>query len=65
MESIFGVLFILIGIWQLFISIKYLNVLKKVGNKTTSGFSPLAIYFSLFIGVVFLVIGISAVFHLI
>lgn len=59
-DTIAAILFLVIGIWQIFITIFYYKNLKKNANKGTSQFAPLAMWSSLVIGVILTVIGLSA-----
>jgi len=59
-DIIAAILFLIIGIWQIFITFVYFKDLKKNANKSTSPFAPLAMWSSLVIGVILTVLGISA-----
>ncbi|MQS76424.1 hypothetical protein [Companilactobacillus halodurans] len=52
-------LFIIVGAWQLFVTVGYLKELKKNGNKKTSPFALMAFWSSLVIGVTLVILGIS------
>ncbi|MFT8411028.1 MAG: hypothetical protein ABF743_00500 [Schleiferilactobacillus perolens] len=55
-----GVVFIALGVLQLFLARRYFRSIKKYGNKNTSPFSLLGVYFSYFIGVVFILAALNA-----
>jgi len=59
-DIIAAILFLVIGIWQIFITTVYFKSLKKNANKSTSQFAPLAMWSSLVIGVTLTVLGFSA-----
>ncbi|AUI71291.1 hypothetical protein COSHB9_12980 [Companilactobacillus alimentarius] len=61
-DIVVAILFIIIGIWQIFISVKYFKYLKQNANKDTSRFVLLAVWSSFIIGLFLFVIGISAFF---
>ncbi|AYE37355.1 hypothetical protein D1B17_01240 [Companilactobacillus zhachilii] len=59
-DIIAAILFLVIGIWQIFITIVYVKNLKKNANKSTSPFAPIAMWSSIVVGVALTVLGISA-----
>lgn len=59
-DIIAAILFLVIGIWQIFITIVYVKNLKKNANKSTSSFAPIAMWSSIVVGVALTVLGISA-----
>ncbi|KRK52426.1 hypothetical protein FC97_GL000228 [Companilactobacillus kimchii DSM 13961 = JCM 10707] len=63
MKNIFSTLFIIIGIWQFFVTINYFKTLKKSGGKSTSAFSPMAIWFSFILAITFIILGLSSLFN--
>ncbi|WP_334340846.1 hypothetical protein [Companilactobacillus sp. HBUAS56275] len=63
MKYILGTLFIIIGIWQMFATTKYFKEIKTNGNKTTSPFSLIALWFSLVLSIIFIFIGLAAFFN--
>jgi len=61
-ETIFGILAVLLGIYQIFNSYKYIKTIQKVGNKTTSYFVGYAVWYSFFFGLLILILGIALIF---
>ncbi|MCT3053640.1 MULTISPECIES: hypothetical protein [Lactobacillaceae] len=59
-DIIAAILFLVIGIWQIFVTIVYFRNLKKHANKDTSPFAPVAMWSSLVVGVTLTVLGLSA-----
>jgi len=57
-----AILFLIIGVWQIYITIVYFKNLKKSANKDTSPFVLAAMWSSLVVGVILTVLGISAFF---
>jgi len=57
-----AILFLIIGVWQIYITIVYFKNLKKNANKNTSSFVLAAMWSSLVVGVILTVLGISAFF---
>ena len=64
MSNIFGIVFMLIGLWQMYATVKYFKTLKVNAGKSTSAFSPMAIYFSFALSLIFFFLGLAAVFNL-
>lgn len=61
-ERIVGVLFVLLGIWQMYVSKRYGHQVTHHGNAATSSFSLLALADSFYLGVMFVGIGIATFF---
>lgn len=59
-DIIAAILFLVIGIWQICITILYFKNLKKSANKDTSPFAPLAMWSSIVVGVTLTVLGLTA-----
>lgn len=63
--TVIGVIFIIIGFYQLYAVIGYFKFLKKHGNSSTSPFSLFGLWTSLMFSLLTIGIGFGAVFHLI
>ncbi|GEO79607.1 hypothetical protein [Companilactobacillus mindensis] len=61
-EILIGVLAVLFGIYQMVNSYKYVKVIQHHGNKTTSSFSALTVWYSFAFGLGMLILGILAMF---
>jgi len=55
---VFGIAAFIFGIYQMYNSIKYVKVIQHHGNKTTSSFSALTVWYSLVFGLIFIVGGV-------
>ncbi|MFC6176815.1 hypothetical protein ACFQAV_08170 [Companilactobacillus huachuanensis] len=55
---VFGILAVSFGMYQMFNSIKYVKVIQHNGNKTTSNFSALTVWYSLLFGLFFIIGGV-------
>ncbi|AYE39381.1 hypothetical protein [Companilactobacillus zhachilii] len=55
---ILGLVAIVFGIYQAINSVKYVKILQQHGNKTTSNFSAIAVWYSLIFGIGFLIVGV-------
>ena len=55
---VFGILAIAFGMYQMFNSIKYGKVIQHHGNKTTSSFSALTVWYSVLFGAFFIIGGV-------
>lgn len=55
---VFGILAIAFGMYQMFNSIKYVKVIQHHGNKTTSSFSALTVWYSVLFGAFFIIGGV-------
>lgn len=64
MSNILSIVFILIGIWQMYATVSYFKTLKVAASKSTSAFAPMAVYFSFTLSLFFILIGLAAVFNL-
>ncbi|MGL9746873.1 hypothetical protein [Enterococcus sp. DIV0170] len=64
MNYLFGVIFLLLSIWQLVMTKRSFSSLKKNGNENTSPFILLGLWFSFIIGIVFLLAAGYCVFRL-
>lgn len=64
LNYIVGLVAIIFGVYQASNSVKYVKLLQKKGNKTTSNFSAIAVWYSLAFGIGFLVWGICLFFVL-
>lgn len=64
-QYIVGVLAVLFGIYQMVNSYKYVKVVQHAGNKTTSSFSALTVWYSLSFGFIVLVLGLCLIFNFI
>lgn len=62
MSLLIGLGAIGIGLWQISAAYKSFNGYKKSGTKNTSPFMLYAIWFGAFIGIIFLLLGIRALF---
>lgn len=62
-ESIVGVVCILLSMFQFYATYKNFTEVKNNGNKNTSYFIGFSIWYSLFFGIILLGVGISLVFH--
>lgn len=62
LNYILGILAVLFGIYQTVNSYKYVKVIQHYGNKTTSSFSAVAVWYSAAFGLAFLVAGIYLLF---
>lgn len=58
-ERLFGVLFILLGVWQVYASKRYGHQVTKHGDTATSPFSLLALGNSFYLGVIFAGMGVA------
>lgn len=58
MQYLLGSVFLLVSIWQLFMTKGYYQDLKKNGNKNTSPFAMLSLFFSLAFSIILFVIGV-------
>lgn len=61
MLKLFGVVLVMLGLWQVYASKTYFQSLKKDGNQSTSAFSPIAIYSGFIFGLMFIMIGIKLI----
>lgn len=57
-----GILAILFGIYQMINSYKYVKVLQHHGNKTTSNFSAITVWYSFAFGLGIFILGIAVFF---
>jgi len=57
-----GILAVLFGVYQIVNSYKYVRVIQHHGNKTTSSFSAVAVWYSALFGLFFLIFGICLFF---
>ncbi|ASN61979.1 hypothetical protein [Latilactobacillus curvatus] len=57
---IIGILMLIIGVFQLSMTIKTFKTLKVEANHSTSVFMPMALWSGALMGIVFLVVGIGA-----
>jgi hypothetical protein len=64
MNYLFGVIFLLLSIWQLAMTKRSFSSLRKDGNENTSPFILLGLWFSFIIGIVFLLAAGYCVFRL-
>lgn len=62
-ENIVGVLAVLFGIYQMVNSFKYVRVIQHNGNKTTSSFSALTVWYSLAFGLFAVILGLCMIFN--
>ena len=62
MKLIFGILFLLLGLWQLVMFKRAFSHLKHQGDKTTSPFIMLSLWSGLLFAIVFLGISFSCFF---
>ncbi|GEO64734.1 hypothetical protein LNA01_19170 [Companilactobacillus nantensis] len=62
LNYILGLAAIIFGVYQAYNSVKYVKILQHNGNKTTSNFSAIAVWYSLAFGIGFLVLGICLFF---
>lgn len=60
---IFGIIFVLVGIWQLAITWRTFTKLKTEGSKETSPFIMLSLSNSLLFAVVFFTVGVGSFFY--
>lgn len=58
-KYIVGIVVILLGIYQLFNSRKYVHEIQKDGNKTTSHFVGYAVWSSFVVGILIIGMGMS------
>ncbi|MFD1392491.1 hypothetical protein ACFQ3L_02665 [Lacticaseibacillus jixianensis] len=61
-ERVVGVLFLLLGVWQMVVSKRYGHHVTKHGDAATSPFSLLALADSFYIGIMFVGLGIATFF---
>lgn len=61
-ETIAGVAFILLGVWQFYISYRVRNTVTRRTNENAAFFSPFALGYSFFIGLVFAGMGVALLF---
>lgn len=57
---IIGILMLIIGVFQLSMTIKTFKTLKVEANHSTSVFMPMALWSGALMGIVFLAVGIDA-----
>lgn len=62
MILVIGLIFIIIALWQLFITGRAFNKLKAEGGKETSPFIMLGLSNSMIFAIVFFVVGIGCIF---
>ncbi|MGM0165864.1 hypothetical protein IGI39_000815 [Enterococcus sp. AZ135] len=63
MNYILGIVFLLLSVWQLAMTKRSFTDLKKNGNKNTSPFIMLGLWFSFIIGISFLAAAGYAFFY--
>lgn len=59
-----GIVLSLLGIFQIYSTKGAFSNLKTNGNRSTSPFMLYALYFSFFIGLVFVILGLALIFKL-
>lgn len=60
-QYVVGVIAILFGIYQMANSYKYVRVIKHHGNKTTSNFSALTVWYSFAFGLIVMALGATII----
>lgn len=64
MDIILEIGIVLIGVWQMYATIKYFRTIKEHGNSSTSPFSLVAIFSSFSLSIFFIIIGLTGIFNL-
>ncbi|MBS5819760.1 hypothetical protein [Enterococcus gilvus] len=59
MRMIIGIVFLLLGIWQLWMTVRTFKNIKKEGNENTSPFIMLSLWGSIVMVVIFLSLAIN------